>query len=158
MEHGEKQKGKLNNLKRQGEHGMEQGRKYIEEVGEAVENLGIMLEKELGRINQGLVELYRLVAKIKEEGADLSEKFQVFKVQMDEAKKLLQGFENKLSKLEFKLAGTQKDPEEENNLEEIRVDLLAIKGELQHARSDLKELLKRQEDLEGISGDRSKEI
>jgi chromosome segregation ATPase len=137
---------------------MEQERRYIEEVGEAVENLGIMLEQELGRINQGLVELYHMVAKIKEEGTDLSEKIQLFKDQMDETKRLLQGFENKLSKLEFKLAGTQKDPEDENNLEEIRTELLAIKGELQFAKNDLKELLKRQDDLEGIWGDRAKEI
>jgi chromosome segregation ATPase len=137
---------------------MEQERRYIEEVGEAVEKLGIMLEQELGRINQGLVELYRMVAKIKEEGTDLSEKVQTFKDQIDETKKLLQGFDNKLSKLEFKLVGTQKDLEEENNLEEIRADLLAIKGEFQFARSDLKELLKRQEDLEGILRDRLKEI
>jgi chromosome segregation ATPase len=158
MEHGEKQEGKLNHLKRQGEHGMEQERRYIEEVGEAVEKLGIMLEQELGRINQGLVELYRMVAKIKEEGTDLGEKVQTFKDQMDETKKLLQGFDNKLSKLEFKLAGTQKDPEDENSLEEIRADLLAIKSEFQFARSDLKELLKRQDDLEGILRDRLKEI
>jgi hypothetical protein len=77
---------------------------------------------------------------------------------MDETKKLLQGFDNKLSKLEFKLAGTQKDPEDENSLEEIRADLLAIKSEFQFARSDLKELLKRQDDLEGILRDRRKEI
>jgi chromosome segregation ATPase len=137
---------------------MEQERRYIEEVGEAVEKLGIMLEQELGRINQGLVELYRMVAKIKEEGTDLGEKVQTFKDQMDETKKLLQGFDNKLSKLEFKLAGTQKDPEDENSLEEIRADLLAIKSEFQFARSDLKELLKRQDDLEGILRDRLKEI
>jgi uncharacterized coiled-coil protein SlyX len=137
---------------------MEQQRKYIEEVGEAVENLGIMLEKELARINQGLVELYRMVAKIKEEGADLSEKFQAFEDQTQETKKLFQEFEKKLSKLEFKMAGVQKDPEEENSLEEIRADLLAIKGEFQFARSDLKELLKRQDDLEGILRDRLKEI
>lgn len=136
---------------------MEQERRYIEEVGEAVEKLGIMLEQELGRINQGLVELYRMVAKIKEEGTDLSEKVQTFKDQMDETKKLLQGFDNKLSKLEFKLAGTQKDPEDENNLEEIRADLLAIKSEFQFARNDLKELLKRQDDLEEILRDRIKE-
>ena len=132
---------------------MELERRYIEEVGQAVENLGIMLEQELGRINQGLVELYRMVAKIKEEGTDLGERVQTVKDQMDETKKLLQGFENKLYKLEFKLLGAQKDLEDENNLEEIRGDLLAVKSEFQFARSDLKELLKRQDDLEGILRD-----
>jgi chromosome segregation ATPase len=136
---------------------MEQERRYIEEVGQAVENLGIMLEQELGRINQGIVELYRMVGKINEEETNLSEKFQAFKEQMDENKKLLQGFDNKISKLEFKLAGTQKDLEDENGLEEIRADLLAIKSEFQFARSDLKELLKRQDDLEGILRERLKE-
>ncbi len=128
---------------------MELERRYIEEVGEAVEALGIMLEKELGGIKQGLAELYRLIAQIREEEKNLSQEVQKLKEETMKTQKLLQGFETIMSRTELKLMDLQRgSSDEEDFAGEIKNDLLTIKKELQFARSDLRELLKRQEDLE----------
>ena len=124
-------------------------RRDIEEVGEAVETLGIMLEKELGAINQRLVELYRFVAQMKEEERNFSGEVQKLKEEMIKNQKLLQGFEILISRTESKLIDLQKVfSDEEDYTGEIKSDLLIIKRDLQFTRSDLKELLKRQEDVE----------
>lgn len=138
---------------------MELERRYIEEVGEAVEALGIMLERELGLINQRLEVLYRSVVESKEEEKDFGEKIQEIKEEMIKNQKLLQGLENTLSRTVSRLSDLPKDiPLEEEFTEELKNDLVAIKRELQFTRSDLKELLKRQEDLEkGIKEHSKKE-
>jgi len=124
-------------------------RRDIEEVGEAVEALGIMLEKELGAINQRLVELYRFVSQMKEEERNFKEEVQKLKEEMIKTQKLLQGFEILISRTESKLIDLQKVfSDEEDYTGEIKSDLLIIKRDLQFTRSDLKELLKRQEDVE----------
>ncbi len=116
----------------------------IEEVGEAVEALGIMLEKELGGIKQDLAELYRFVAQMKKEGEKFSGEVQKLKEEMTRTQKLLQGFETLISRTESKLIDLQKVfSDEEDYTGEIKSDLLIIKRDLQFARSDLKELLKR---------------
>ncbi|KPL00641.1 MAG: hypothetical protein AMJ91_03840 [candidate division Zixibacteria bacterium SM23_73_3] len=127
---------------------MELQRRYIEEVGEAVEALGIMLEKELRAIKQGLAELYQFIAQIKDEEKNLSQAMQELKEEMMGTQKLLQGFETIISRTESKFTDLQKDLSEEDFSAEIKNDLLIIKRDLQFARSDLKELLSRQEDLE----------
>ena len=124
-------------------------RRDIEEVGEAVEALGIMLEKELGGIKQGLAELYRFVAQINEREKNFSQEVQKLKEEMIKTQKLLQGFEILISRTESKLIDLQKVfSDEEDFSGEIKSDLLIIKRDLQFTRSDLKELLKRQENVE----------
>ncbi|MCK4404074.1 MAG: hypothetical protein KAW02_03195 [candidate division Zixibacteria bacterium] len=124
-------------------------RRDIEEVGEAVETLGIMLEKELGAIKQGLAELYRFVAQMKEEERNFSQEVQKLKDEMMSTQKLLQGFETIISRTESRLLDLQKDTSDEEDFTgEIKSDLLIIKRDLQFTRSDLRELLKRQDDVE----------
>jgi chromosome segregation ATPase len=136
---------------------MELEKRYIEEVGEAVEALGIMLERELGLINQRMEVLYRWLAESKEEEKDFGERIQEIKEEMVKNQKLLQGLENKLSRTVSGLSDLPKDiPLEEEFTEEIKNDLVAIKRELQFARSDLKELLEKQEDLEKSIKEHSK--
>jgi len=124
-------------------------RRYIEEVGEAVEALGIMLEKELRAIKQGLAELCQFVARIRDEEKSLTQTVQELKEGMIGTQKFLHGLETVISRTESKLIDLQKDlSSEEDFAGEIRNDLLIIKRDLQFTRSDLKELLKRQEDLD----------
>jgi len=121
----------------------------IEEVGEAVEALGIMLEKELLAINQRLAELYRFVAQMKVEERNFSQEVQKLKDEMMSTQKLLQGFETIISRTESRLLDLQKDTSDEEDFAgEIKNDLLTIKRDLQFTRSDLRELLKRQDDVE----------
>jgi len=128
---------------------MELQRRYIEEVGEAVEALGIVLEKELGAINQRLAELYRFVNQMKEEEKDFNQEVQKLKEEMIRTQKLLQGFETLISRTESKLIDLQKSfSDDEDYAGDIKNDLLIIKRDLQFTRSDLKEILERQEDLE----------
>lgn len=127
---------------------MELERRYIEEVGEAVEALGIMLERELGAIKQGLAELYQSLAQIKDEEKNLSQELQKLKDETKTREGFLRGLENIMSRTESRLTDLQKDYSDEEDLAgEIKNDLLVIKRELQFVRSDLKELLKQQEDV-----------
>ncbi len=124
-------------------------RRYIEEVGEAVEALGIMLERELGRIAQGLAELYRMVTITQDQGKTISEKMDHLKDNMLRTQKHLGEFETMIARVESRLLDLQKDlSDEEDDAGDIKNDLLMIKKDLQFARSDMKELLKRQLDLE----------
>ncbi len=118
-------------------------RRYIEEVGEAVEALGIMLERELVAIKQGLAELYQSLAQIQDEEKNLSQEVQKLKDETKTREGFLRGLENIMSRTESRLADLQKDYSDEEDLAgEIKNDLLVIKRELQFVRSDLKELLK----------------
>jgi septation ring formation regulator EzrA len=124
-------------------------RRYIEEVGEAVEALGIMLERELGRITQGLAELYRMVTLTQDQEKTISQKMDDLKDDMLRTQKHLGEFETMISRVESRLLDLQKDlSDEEDDAADIKNDLLVIKKDLQFARSDIKELLKRQDDLE----------
>ncbi len=122
-------------------------RRDIEEVGEAVEALGIMLEKELGAIKQHLTELYQFIAQIKDQDKSISQELERLKVELKRGEKLLQRLETTLSRNEAKLTNLQKDAlDEEDYTGEIKNELLAIKRELQFARGDLKELLRQKVD------------
>lgn len=128
---------------------MELQRRYIEEVGEAVEALGIMLEKELGAVKQGLAELCQFVAQIRDEEKSFSQTVRELKEGMIRTEEFLHGLETTISRTESKLIDLQKDLSSEGDFAgEIKNDLLIIKRDLQFTRSDLKELLKRQEDMD----------
>jgi chromosome segregation ATPase len=119
-------------------------RRYVEEVGEAVEALGIMLERELGAVRQGLVELYRSLSQMRDEEKNLQEETQKLKAEMEKTQKVLRRLETAISRTESKLMDQQIDSGDEEEAGEIKNDLLVIRKELQFARSDLTELLKTQ--------------
>jgi chromosome segregation ATPase len=123
-------------------------RRYIEEVGEAVEALGIMLERELGQIKQGLAALYKSAGQIDDGGKSLDQGLQKLTEQVKSMDGLLQGLAKIMSRTESRLADLQTDSsEEEDPAGEIKNDLLVVKRELQFVRSDLKELLTHQETM-----------
>jgi chromosome segregation ATPase len=125
---------------------VEQERRYIEEVGEAVEALGIMLEKELGEIKRALAALYQSLGGIKDQEKDLNGELQKLGEKVKNMDGLLHGVENMMSRTESRLTDLQTDSSEEEDLgEEIKADLLVVKRELQFVRNDLKELLTHQE-------------
>ena len=124
---------------------MELERRYIEEVGEAVEALGIMLERELGEIKQGLAALYQSVGQISDEEKHLDQELQKLREEVKTVEGSLHGLESILSRTESRLSDLQKDySDEEDTAGEIKNDLLVMKRELQFVRSDLKELLELQ--------------
>lgn|GEM_PF-1349687 len=127
---------------------MELERRYIEEVGEAVEALGIMLEKELGEIKRALAALYQSLGGIRDQEKDLNGELQKLREEMKTMDGFLHGVESMMTRTESRLADLQKGSSEEEDLaEEIKADLLVVKRELQFVRSDLKELLTHQETM-----------
>jgi chromosome segregation ATPase len=128
---------------------MSSERRYVEEVGEAVEALGVMLERELAKITQGLAEIHRIIVQMRDEAKNVSQEIQKLKEEMTKDRKLVPGLESALSRTELKLTELERIPWADDDAgEELRNDLLTLKKELQFARSDLKELLRRQDDLE----------
>jgi chromosome segregation ATPase len=120
-------------------------RRDIEEVGVAVEALGIMLEKQMGLLHQRLAELYRLLAESREENKNPLERIKKMGEDITKTQKSFEHFENVLSRTDSRLVDLQKDLTDEEDLtQEIKNDLLIIKRDLQMLRSDMKELLKRQ--------------
>ena len=123
-------------------------RKDLEEVGEAVESLGIMLERELGLVQQRLVELHRFLVRSQEEEGDLRAQTENLKQEIGKAVKSLEKFEKLLSRTESKLADVQTDVSDQENLfGEMKGELAAMKRELQLFRSDMVVLFKEQECL-----------
>jgi peptidoglycan hydrolase CwlO-like protein len=127
---------------------MTMDRRDLEEVGEAVEALGIMLEKQLGMIQQRLAELYRFVVRTREEEGDMRTETENLKGEIGKAVKSLEKFEKLLSRTESKLADVQTDVSDQENLfGEMKSELAAMKRELQLFRSDIGFLLKEEERL-----------
>ena len=125
---------------------MELERRYIEEVGEAVEGLGIMLEKELGEIKRALAALYQSLGGIKDQEKNLNGELQKLREEVKTMDGFLHGVENMMSRTESRLTDLQTGSSDEEDLgEEIKADLLVVKRELQFVRNDLKELLTHQE-------------
>ncbi len=121
-------------------------KKDLEEVGEAVEALGIMLERQLGVIQQRLVELYRLLARSTEDDKDSREHTKRMDQHIAEIRTSVEQLGNIQSRTESRLADLQTGLSDEEDLTgDIKSDLLAIKRDLQLLRSDVKELLERQE-------------
>jgi chromosome segregation ATPase len=117
---------------------MEPERRYIEEVGEAVEALGIMLEKELGLVQQRLEELYRFMVRIREEEGDLRTESENLKKEIGKVVNSLDKFEKLLTRTEAKLADVQTDvSEQESFFGEMKSELAMVKKELQLFRSDI---------------------
>jgi chromosome segregation ATPase len=117
-------------------------RSDIEEVGEAVEALGNMVEEELQAINERLGQLHQSIAQTKEEV------LLKLKAEMMKTQETVKGVEIVISRTEAKLADLQEGASEEEDYdEELKNDLLIIKKELQSVRSELKEFIERQNHL-----------
>ncbi len=120
-------------------------RRDIEEVGEAVEALGIMVEEELKTINQHLASFYSLITQTKEEDRSFQEEWLELKKEVIKIQETIKGLENILTRTEKKLIDLQEGiSTEEDFTEEIKNDLLIIKRELQLLRSDFKEYMEQQ--------------
>ncbi len=128
---------------------MSSERRYVEEVGEAVEALGVMLERQLAKITQGLAEIHRIIVQTKDKTDNLTQEIQKLKEEMTKDRNLVPRLESALSRTESKLTELERIPWADDDAgDELRNDLLTLKKELQFARSDLKEILRRQDDLE----------
>jgi chromosome segregation ATPase len=124
-------------------------RRDIEEVGEAVEALGIMVEEELTAINQRLGELHTFISLMKEEEQSFKVELLGLKNEMMKTQEVVKGLENIVSRTESRLIDLQKGiSDEEDFSEDIKNDLLIIKRDLQFVRSDLKELLEQRKNSE----------
>lgn len=130
-------------------------KKDIEEVGEAVEALGVVMERELQKINLHLNQLSKSITDIinqkknfKEEIAELRNQISAGSIGQ-ETRELLEQFETTVSRTESRVSELQRlFRDEEDPTGEIRNDLLAIKRDLQFVRSDLKKILDHKEDLD----------
>jgi len=130
-------------------------KKDIEEVGEAVEALGVMMERELQKINLHLSQLSKSITDIINQGKNFKEEIAELRNQISagsigqETRELLEQFETTVSRTESRVSELQRlFRDEEDPTGEIRNDLLAIKRDLQFVRSDLKKILDHKEDLD----------
>jgi chromosome segregation ATPase len=119
-------------------------RRDIEEVGEAVEALGIMWEEALGGIHERLAGLQDMIIQIKTEGQSFKEELLELKDKITKAGETFKGLESVVARTESRLLDMQKNiSDEEDFSEDIKSDLLVIKRDLQFIRSDMKELVER---------------
>ena len=130
-------------------------KKDIEEVGEAVEALGVMMERELQKINLHLSQLSKSITDIINQGKNFKEEIAELRNQIsagpigEETRELLEQFETTVSRTESRVSELQRlFRDEEDPTAEIRNDLVAIKRDLQFVRSDLKKILDHKEDLD----------
>ncbi len=130
-------------------------RKDIEEVGEAVEALGVMMEAELQKINLQLNQLNKSVSDLISQEKNFKEEIYELRSQISagsigqETKELLEEFEATVSRTESRISELQRIfKDDEGHTAGIKNDLLIIKRDLQFVRSDLKEILDRREYLD----------
>jgi chromosome segregation ATPase len=130
-------------------------RKDIEEVGEAVETLGVMMETELQKINLQLNQLAKSISDIRSQEKDFKEEIYELRSQISagsighEIKEFFEEFEAVVSRTESRISELQRIfKDDEDHTAGIKNDLLIIKRDLQFVRSDLKEILDRREYLD----------
>ncbi|MCK4384858.1 MAG: hypothetical protein KAW52_01215, partial [candidate division Zixibacteria bacterium] len=139
-------------------------RKDIEEVGEAVEALGVMMETELQKISLHLNQLVKSISDIISQEKDFREEISELRNQIStgvnhtvhtagsigrEIKEFFEEFEATVSRTESRISELQRIfKDEEDHTAGIKNDLLIIKRDLQFVRSDLKEILNRREYLD----------
>jgi chromosome segregation ATPase len=124
-------------------------KKDIEEVGEAVEALGVVVERELHRINLHLNQLAKSMSDVVGQEKNSKEEILELKNQIQETREFLEAFQATVSRTESRIAELQRIlHDEEDPAAQIRADLLIIKRDLQLVRSDLKEILNHKENLD----------
>jgi chromosome segregation ATPase len=117
-----------------------------------VESLGIMLERELGMVQQRLVELHRFLVRSREEEGDLRAQTENLKQEIGKALTSMEKLEKLLSRTESKLADVQTDVSDQENLfGEMKSELAAMKRELQLFRSDIGFVLKEERPKPGAA-------
>ena len=132
-------------------------KKDIEEIGEAVEALGKMLETELQNLNLRLEKLEDLLSEpfeVKEiEEVELKEEqkipkpdFYELKKDTNEIREFLESFDVRLARVEQKTVELLREFEEEN-ISSMKNDLFIIRKELEFIREDTKEILDKKEEL-----------
>jgi chromosome segregation ATPase len=124
-------------------------KKDVEEVGEAVEALGVMVERELHGINLRLNQLAKSLSEVLGQERGSKEEISELRDQIQETREFLEAFQATVSRTESRIAELQRVlQDEEDPAAQIRNDLLAIKRDLQFVRSDLKEVLDHREHLD----------
>ncbi|MFQ6002504.1 MAG: coiled-coil domain-containing protein [Candidatus Zixiibacteriota bacterium] len=130
-------------------------RKDIEEVGEAVEALGVMMENELHKTNLQLNQLNKSISDLISQEKTFKEEISELRSQIHETRELGEEFEATLSRTESRISELQKifsaesiGKDDEDHTAEIRSDLFIIKRDLQFVRSNLKEILDHREYLD----------
>ena len=124
-------------------------KKDVEEVGEAVEALGVMVERELHRINLHLNQLAKSISDVTGQEKNSKEEISELRNQIQETREFLEGFVATVSRTESRMAELHRIlQDEEDPAAQIRNDLLIIKRDLQFVRSDLKEILDHREHLD----------
>ena len=124
-------------------------KKDVEEVGEAVEALGVMVERELHGINLHLNQLAKSLSDVAGQEKNSKEEISELKNQIQETREFLEAFQATVSRTESRINELQRIlQDEEDPAAQIRNDLLIIKRDLQFVRSDLKEILDHREHLD----------
>ncbi len=148
---------------------MEIEKKDIEEIGEAIEALGKMLETELQNLNLRLEKLEDLVSEpleineidekeeVKEEKKIPKPDYYDLKKDTNEIREFLESFDVRLARVEQKTVELLRQFEEEN-ISSMKNDLFIIRKELEFIRSDTKELLDKKEELDKKIQDLEKRI
>ncbi|KPK74019.1 MAG: hypothetical protein AMJ89_06980 [candidate division Zixibacteria bacterium SM23_73] len=130
-------------------------RKDIEEVGEAVEALGVMMETELQKINLQLNQLNKFISDLRSQEKNFKEEIYELRNQIStgaigqEIKEFFEEFEATISRTESRISELQRIfKDDEDQTAGIKNDLLIIKRDLQFVRSNLKEILDHREHLD----------
>jgi chromosome segregation ATPase len=128
---------------------MEIDKKDIIEVGEAVEALGVMMERELQKINLQLNQLIKFISDNISQEKTFKEEIGELRNQIQKTGGLLERLEAAVSRTESRISELQTVFQDEEDITaEIRNDLLIIKRDLQFVRSDLKDFLDHREHLD----------
>ncbi|MCJ7578695.1 MAG: hypothetical protein MUO91_09610, partial [candidate division Zixibacteria bacterium] len=86
---------------------MQIDKKDIEEVGEAVEALGVMMERELQKINLQLNQLIQSISEARSQEKNWEEEIPELRSQIQKTKELLEGFEVAFSRTESRISELQ---------------------------------------------------
>lgn len=146
---------------------MEIEKEDIEEIGEAVEALGKMLEAELQNINLRLEKLEDLFSEpfeVKEIEEEVKEEKKIprpdyyeLKKDTSEIREFLESFDVRLARVEQKTVELLRQFEEEN-ISSMKNDLFIIRKELEFIRENTKELIDKKEELDKKIKDIEKRI
>jgi hypothetical protein len=147
---------------------MEIEKEDIEEIGEAIEALGKMVETELQDMNLRLEKLENLLSEpieveeekeeeTKEEPKIPKPDYYELKKDTNEIREFLESFDVRLARVEQKTIELLREFQEEN-ISSMKNDLFLIRKELEFIRSDTKELLDKKEKLDKKIQDLEKKI
>jgi len=135
---------------------MEIEKEDIEEIGEAIEALGKMVEAELQEMNLRLKKLENLISEPivveEEEGAEERPKiprpdFWELKKDTNEIREFLESFDVRLARVEQKAVELLREFQEQD-ISSMKNDLFLIRKDLEFIRNDTKELLDKKEELD----------